>query len=163
MSTALALDQTGGGAQTAPLREALIHETGLLHELLGVLMRQRAGVAQDDLRAVDDSVFAAHRVLRTLDEARRRRRALLERLAGSEDIPLEDLDAVLGEDGDAALMAARDGLVDGARALSREVAVNRRILRQALTQGEAQIRTLCGAPAAVSAAGTGGLLVNRRV
>jgi len=163
VSAALALGQHGGGAQTAALREALVHEAGLLHDLLAVVLRQRAGVAADDLQAVDDSVYAAHRVLRTLEEARRRRRTLLARLAGSEDIPLEDLDAVLAEDGDAALLAARDQLVAGARGLSREIAVNRRILRQALSKGEEHIRTLCGAPPASGGAGAGGLLVNRRV
>ncbi len=163
MSAALALDQHAGGPQTAGLREALLHEAALLRDLLAVVLRQRAGVTADDLQAVDDSVYAAHRVLRTLEEARRRRRTLLERLVGSEDIPLDDLDAVLGEETDAQLLAARDDLVDGARVLSREIAVNRKILRQALTKGEAHIRTLCGAPATSAGGAASGLLVNRRV
>ena len=41
-----------------------------------------------------------------------------------------------------ALREARDGLHTCPRALSREVAVNRRILRQALACGDADARTL---------------------
>lgn len=154
------------------LRDALEAESRLLNDLLAVLLRQRRGVATEDLQTVDDSVYAAHRVLRTLEEARRRRRTLLGVLAGTEDVPLERLEDALGNHADDPLLRARDALLDLARGLSREIAVNRRVLRHALSTGEAQMRTLCGvAPsgpiaydgsAAVDQRG-GGLLVNRRV
>jgi hypothetical protein len=56
------------------LTDALTTERRLLDELIVVMRRQRTAVGQDDLQAVDDSVFSTHRVLVTLSEARRRRR-----------------------------------------------------------------------------------------
>ena len=44
-----------------------------------------------------------------------------------------------------ALRDARDELHNAARALSHEVALNRRILREALARGDAYARTLAGA------------------
>ena len=58
------------------LTDALLTERRLLDELIAVMRRQRTAVGQDDLQAVDDSVFSTHRVLVTLSEARRRRRNL---------------------------------------------------------------------------------------
>jgi hypothetical protein len=46
-----------------------------------------------------------------------------------------------------ALRTARDELHNAARSLSREVALNRRILREALAAGDAYARTLAGADA----------------
>jgi alcohol dehydrogenase class IV len=43
------------------------------------------------------------------------------------------------------LREARDELHDAARALSREVSINRRILREALAHGDTFARTLAGA------------------
>jgi hypothetical protein len=55
------------------------------------------------------------------------------------------LDEALGGRMTPALRAARDDLHYAARALSREVALNRRILREALACGDAYARTLTGA------------------
>jgi hypothetical protein len=54
------------------LTDALISERRLLEELITVMRRQRSAVGDDDLQSVDDSVFASHRVLVTLNEARQR-------------------------------------------------------------------------------------------
>jgi FlgN protein len=124
------------------LTDALITERRLLDELIGVLRRQRSAVGDDDLQRVDDSVFATHRVLVTLNEARRRRRTLNTLIGQREDIGIHALDQALGPRMTPALREARDGLHHAARALSREVAVNRRILREALTCGDADARTL---------------------
>jgi hypothetical protein len=129
------------------LTDALATERRLVEELIAVLRRQRSAVGDDDLQAVDDSVFATHRVLVTLSEARRRRRTLNTLIGQPEDLGIHALDEALGLRMTPALRAARDELVSSARSLSREVALNRRILREALACGDAFARTLAGAVA----------------
>jgi hypothetical protein len=127
------------------LTDALNTERRLLEELIGVMRRQRSAVGDDDLQSVDDSVFATHRVLVTLNEARRRRRALNTLIGQREDLGIHGLDEALGPRMTRALREARDQLHDAARALSHEVSLNRRILREALAHGDAYARTLAGA------------------
>jgi hypothetical protein len=126
------------------LTDALATERRLLDELITVMRRQRTAVGQDDLQAVDDSVFSTHRVLVTLSEARRRRRNLNTLIGQQEDLGIHGLDDALGSRMTDALRQARDELYRAARALSREVALNRRILREALACGDAFARTLAG-------------------
>jgi len=126
------------------LTDALLTERRLLDELIAVMRRQRTAVGQDDLQAVDDSVFSTHRVLVTLSEARRRRRNLNALIGQQEDLGIHALDDALGTRMTDALRQARDELYRAARALSREVAMNRRILREALACGDAFARTLAG-------------------
>jgi hypothetical protein len=126
------------------LTDALATERRLLDELITVMRRQRTAVGQDDLQAVDDSVFSTHRVLVTLSEARRRRRNLNALIGQHEDLGIHALDDALGSRMTDALRIARDELYRAARALSREVALNRRILREALACGDAFARTLAG-------------------
>jgi hypothetical protein len=152
------------------LADAMASEKRLIDELIAIMRRQRSAVAVDDLQGVDDSVFATHRVLVTLNEARRRRRALNRMLGEREDITIDALDHVLGPRMTEALREVRDALQVSARALSQEVAVNRQVLRQALASGEAYVRTLTGAPANVTYSAPtvaadpmrGGTLLNRR-
>jgi hypothetical protein len=127
------------------LTDALVTERRLLEELIAVMRRQRSAVGDDDLQVVDDSVFATHRVLVTLSEARRRRRNLNTLIGQREDLGIHGLDEALGPRMTQALRTARDELHDAARALSREVAINRRVLRQALASGDAYARVLAGA------------------
>jgi hypothetical protein len=134
------------------LAEALVTERRLLDELIAVMRRQRNAVGDDDLQLVDDSVFATHRVLVTLSEARRTRRSLNTLMGQPEDLGIHRLDEVLGPRMTPALRAARDDLHEAARALSREVALNRRVLREALACGDAYARTLAGAAATDKAA-----------
>jgi hypothetical protein len=126
------------------MTEALTTERRLIDELIGVMRRQRNAVGEDDLQAVDDSVFATHRVLVTLSEARRRRRNLNQLIGQPEDLGIHALDEALGPRMTIALRTARDELHNAARALSREVSINRRILREALAAGDAFARTLAG-------------------
>ncbi|HTR79270.1 MAG TPA: flagellar export chaperone FlgN, partial [Gemmatimonadaceae bacterium] len=116
-------------------------------EIIAIMRRQRTAVSADDLQAVDDSVFATHRVLVTLNEARRRRRAINVLFGEREDLPITQLDAVLGAKMTSQLSEAREALHATARKLSREVAMNRGILRQALASGDAYARVLTGAQA----------------
>jgi hypothetical protein len=140
-------------ALVASLVEALTTERRLLDELRAVLSRQRDAVDADDLQAVDDSVFATHRVLVTLEEARQRRRHLNTLIGEREDLGVHALDVVLGTRMTPALHAAREDLRNTAHALSQEVAVNRRVLRVALAMNRRRVQGEGGAaPARLSRA-----------
>jgi hypothetical protein len=122
------------------LVDALSAERRLLEELIAVIHRQRAALDDGDLQRVDDTVFATHRVLVTLDEARRRRRSLNLLIAQREDLGIDALEQVLGPRMTTALRIARDDLRNTARALSSEVAANRRILRDALARTDDRVQ-----------------------
>jgi hypothetical protein len=133
--------ESASTAQTTPspvdsLADALTTERRLLDELITVMRRQRSAVGQDDLQSVDDSVFATHRVLVTLSEARRRRRSLNTLIGQQEDLGLDALDDALGSRMTDVLRQAREDLRRTARVLSHEVSLNRRLLRLALTGGQ---------------------------
>jgi hypothetical protein len=155
------------------LSAALEGESRLLGELAAILRRQREGVASDDVQMVDDSVFAAHRIMRTIEEARRRRRTLTGMLLGAEDVPVRDLELALGARATPPLVLASCNLQVAAEALSREIEINRHVLRGAIQAGEAMVRTLCGARSApvsydatarsVQAPAGGGTLFNQQV
>jgi len=126
------------------LKDVLSREGKLLADLIQILRRQRTAVRKDDLAVVDETVYSAQRVFRTLAEARRRRRALLETLGVEGDVPLDDMEETLEGKMDEELGAARDGLRRTALELSRELDVNRRVLEGALSSGEELIRGLTG-------------------
>jgi len=142
------------------LLDALRSERKLLDDLVGTLRRQRSAVGTDDLQGVDDTVFATHRILATLGQARVRRRQINRLLVGVDELPARELEEALGAQMDEELRTACAELQASAGVLAREVDVNRRVLRDALANGDAQARTLAGA--AVSASQGGGLL-NRTV
>jgi hypothetical protein len=154
------------------LANAVTAEVRLLEDLVGVMRKQRAAVAADDLQGVDDSVFATHRILVTLGEARRQRRSLGKMIGGTEDLALRTLDDVLGDRMTEPLRDARDGLRAAALTLSREVEMNRQLLRSALSTGGDLMRGLYGAaepantyrPENHPGEGevTGGLLIDRQ-
>ena len=110
------------------LAEALNAERRLLDALNAVVRRQRAAVATDDLDAVSDCVFATHRMLVTLREARSHRQSIgaLIGLPGGADAGTDSLDRALGARMTAAIRTARDQLHEAARSLAREVAATRR-------------------------------------
>jgi len=132
-------------ATPAGLADALQTEARLLDKLVEVLLRQREAIAAQDVEGIDECVHSAHRVLLTLSEAQRRRRALLGTLVGAEDVPLRSLDEVLGEAATEAVVAARNRLLDAAAAAGREVAVNRHVVEAAMAASDAQLRLLAGA------------------
>ena len=129
------------------LKEALRSECKLLEDLAVVLERQRSGVAGDDIAAVDDSTFAAQRVLLTLSQARRRRKNLLKILVGREDVALADLQNALGPAMTDGIRDATAQLQAAARELAHVLDRNRRILQGAIHSGDQLIRALCGPPA----------------
>ena len=152
------------------LADALQSERRLIDELIQIMRQQREAVAVDNLQGVDDSVFAVQRVLLTLSEARKRRRAINARLGQSEDVALRDLLAAMGPYATEELQSSREALQGSARTLAREVSTNRQVLREALTSGEEMVRTLAGVGAqrnAYDSTGAGeapraSYLVNRR-
>ncbi len=157
-------------ATVAALTDVLRSECRLLQELLAVMQRQREAVAADDLTSVEESVYATHRVLHTLNEARRRRRSINRMLGESDDLSIRGLDDVLGMRMPEDLRRTRDELELLARALTSEVDINRRVLRHALATGDDYVRTLFGSlehRASYSADPrsdmdrSGGMLVNR--
>jgi hypothetical protein len=168
--------ETGRGSVAAmdALANAVTSEVRLLEDLIGVMRRQRSAVAADDLQGIDDSVYATHRVLVTLAEARRRRRSLSQLVAGVDDFPLRSLEQLLGDTLPDELRDARDGLHAAALTLSQEVETNRQILREAMAAGSEYVRSLYGGqgnePMALYSAepqrtereSHGGVLVDRR-
>src|SRR3954470_19825857 len=78
------------------IADAMAAEKAIIDELVSIMRKQRAAVAGNDLQALDDTVFATHRVLATLSQARRRRHILNTLLGEREDLPIEALDNVLG-------------------------------------------------------------------
>lgn len=166
------LVRVGGSASStvAALVDAHLSERRLLDELVAIMRRQRAAVAADDLQGVDDSVFATHRVLVTLGEARRRRRSLNTLIGGADELDSQALADALGGDVPPTLRDAREALRVAAGTLAGEVEVNRRILREAMATGDEYMRRLVssGAPARPDYAPTpaeprGGALLDRRV
>ncbi len=123
-------------ATIAALTDVLRSESRLLRELLVVVRRQREAVIAEDLRAVEESVYATHRVLHTLNEARRRRRGINHVLGEGDDLSLGGIGQALGADMPDELRRARDELESCARMLTREVRDNRRILRDALATAD---------------------------
>jgi FlgN protein len=160
-------------ATVETLAAALSGEVRLLEDLTGILRRQREGVASDDVQKVDDSVFAAHRMMRTIEEARRRRRTLIAILLGAGDVPPRELPQALGARATTDLIIAVDRLHSAGDTLSREIEINRRVLRGAIEAGDRVVRALCGARGApvsydaganaVPAPAGGGALFNQQV
>jgi hypothetical protein len=109
------------------LAAALNAERRVIDELSEVVRRQRTAVATDDMDAVGDCVFATHRMLVTLREARSHRRSIgtLIGLPGGDDAGTDSLERALGARMTPAIRVARDGLREAARALAREVAASR--------------------------------------
>ena len=112
------------------LADAMVSEKRLVDELIRILRRQRHAVSADDRDGIDDTLFATHRVLDTLGEARRRRHSLNRMLGERESLPIEALDDVLGARMTDSLRSVRRSLQCSATALSCAVTANRMLLRQ---------------------------------
>ncbi|ODT04254.1 MAG: hypothetical protein ABS52_05365 [Gemmatimonadetes bacterium SCN 70-22] len=159
MTASAPLDQiprrTGpaAGASIPHLVAALREEERLILDLIDIMHVQRVAVAQDDLRRVDDSVFATHRILCTLREAQRRRQNLAVVLCDGASVDIHDVDRYLGVRMSDELGEARAALRLAAERLSAEVAQNRRVLRGAMQANESQMRVVAGAPPAGGAPG----------
>ena len=129
------------------LYDALVSERKLLDDLIAQMRRQRSAVGSDDIDGVDDSTFATHRILATLGQARQRRRQLNVLLTDNEDTTLRQIEEMLGARMNARLVDARQRLQHSADILAREVGMNRKLLREAITSNDQHVRTLVGSPA----------------
>ncbi|HLV26689.1 MAG TPA: hypothetical protein VKZ41_10265 [Gemmatimonadales bacterium] len=169
-TTTTAQRRSGGIAPHAltALVELYRCEARLLDDLTGVLHRQQVALESDDLDAVDDTVFALHRVLGTLAEARRRRNEVHAMIAGVEQLDSEAIDKLLGGDPPHELVEARSVLRSSARELAGQVSRSRARLEGAVANGAALIRSVYGEKAQEAPAGWtqsesphGGMLLNR--
>lgn len=146
MQTAF-LDSQAALTKEDTMREMLVsaleHEVGLLDGLRAVFVQQREALAAGDPTALDDGVFAATRIMRTMDEARRRRRHLTANLLGS-DLDFDELDAVLSDARNRPVRNALIGVREAAAALRAEVRVLRQILQVSLSDNRRHLEVLLG-------------------
>lgn len=147
MLTAFTEEYRGAAEEDDELRALLVtalrEEVGLLDGLRAVFAAQREAVAQGDPHALDDGVFAATRVMRTMDEARRRRQRLMTRLVGA-PTESEDVEAVLAGSANRPVRLAREEVREAATRLRGEVTLLRRILSVALEDNERYLGVLLG-------------------
>lgn len=161
-TTLLNTEAAAGGLRVPPamletLYDALFSERRLIDDLIVQMRRQRNAVAVDDIQTVDESTYATHRILATLGQARQRRRQLNVLLGGSEDCSLRELEEMLSGQIDHRLQDARARLKQAADTLTREVGMNRRLLREALARTQQHARTLSGATSLASTYASEGL------
>lgn len=126
------------------LLDALVSERRLLDDLIAQMRRQRSAVVADDIQGVDDSTFATHRILATLGQARRRRCQLNLLLGGSEECAWANLEQSHGLRMDPRFAEARQRLQHAADLLTREVGMNRKLLREAISATGQHSATLAG-------------------
>lgn len=125
------------------LVSALDEEVELLESLREIFSAQRDALRKGDPMALDDGVFSATRVMRTMEEARRRRRRLTLNLLGS-DLEFDELDTVLTGSRNRPVRMARERVRAAAGRLRDEVATLQRILRVALQDNRVYLETLLG-------------------
>lgn len=137
------------------LSDALLAERKLIDDLTQVVLRQRSAIAVDDLQGIDDSVFATHRLLLTLGEARTGRRSINAMVGCREETGVKHLEDALGPLMTPKLRVAREELQGAATTLSREIGINRRILREAIANSDSLVRAVVGAPSDAAQQGYG--------
>lgn len=98
------------GPIISALSDVLRSEARLLRELAIVMQSQKEALATTDTQAVEDSVYAIHRVLHTLKTARERRRSINRILAASDEMAIGEFETVLGSEMTPDLRAACDDL-----------------------------------------------------
>jgi hypothetical protein len=130
------------------LTGALCHELRLIDDLSQALMRQRMAVAADDPGAVESSMQAIGRTLLTLEEARRRRGALMALIIGDATVALADLEIQLGFPAPDDFVTAREAVRGATEAASRKLVINQAILRRAAEAGDAFLQELFSSTAA---------------
>lgn len=161
---------------TGRLEATLVKEAELLRELRAIFRKQREALVRGDAERLDDGVFAATRLMRTLDEARASRRKVTRSLIGSE-LDFLELDAALMDADNRGLRSAREDVLEAARELLREVSVlrgslhvllddNRRCLDMLLGDGQSPSGAWTAQPdGGVAGPGSGAVraVVDRRV
>ena len=121
---------------------AVQQEGRQLEALRSAVLQQREAVVQGDLPAVEASVRLAGRALLTLQEARRHRAAVLQRLVGDPAQPLMDLDTRFETPLPEGFLAARSGLRRLATETAEDVWRNQELLLAALRERDALLQEL---------------------
>lgn len=114
------------------LADTFVEERAVLDQLGAVLYRQRAAVGTDDMPAVNDAVFAMHRLLLSLGETREQRRAIHQLLGCGAGRGIDQLEVMLGDTMTQRLRTERDTLQRTARGLSIEIDLNRQLIQEKL-------------------------------
>jgi hypothetical protein len=128
-------------ARLSGLAGALVQEQRLIEELRQALLRQRAGMATGDPELIHGSDYAIARTRLTLEEARRRRASLAIAVVGRPGVALSDLESFVGVL-PAPLLAAREAVHRAAEITAQDLAINQRMVRQALEAGDAFLQQL---------------------
>lgn len=155
MRETLAREPRGGvpdDGLSARLEATLEKEAELLNELRQVFRRQREALVRGDAERLDDGVFAATRLMRTLDEARASRRKVTVGLVGA-DVDFLELDDVLSHRASTELLGAREAVLQAAQGLRQEVAVLRSSLHVLLDDNRRCLDALLGVGAPPATAG----------
>lgn len=131
----------------AGLARALRDEASVLEQLESAMASQRAAVSANDDESLRMSTNAVARIVRTLDEAKKRRASVVHYLTGREDLALNQLEYFLGEPLPLDLDTARAQVRLAAQSVAREAAVNRAVLRRAKDANDAFLQELFSAVA----------------
>lgn len=124
------------------LAESLRDEARMFDTLADILRSLRDAVASDDIDAMDQSVFATHRLHVNLGEAHKRRRQLNQLLGETGDLSVIVIADFFGGNVPREVGAAADRLAAAGRAVQREVALNRRVLRDAILSADRVARAV---------------------
>jgi hypothetical protein len=121
---------------------AVEQERRLLEALRRAVLQQREAVTLGDVPGLESSMRLAGRALLTLQEARRHRAAVLQRLLGDPGQPLSELDARFERPLPEAFMAARTSMRRSATEVAEEVWRNQKLLLGALRERDALLQEL---------------------
>jgi hypothetical protein len=148
---------------TAALVRGLATERGLLEELRGRLIEQRAALAADDTGTLEQVVHEIGRTLLTLREARRQRGLLMEMVTGESGGGLVEAAALVGGSEAEAIRGLGQDLHAAAVAASRELLINQTAIRRAIESGERFLQHLLTVPGGLPETGAAsGVLLNQR-
>ena len=126
----------------ADLTCALERECRMLDELHRAVLQQREAVALGDAPGVESSNRLAGRALLTLQENRRHRATLLQRMVGDLAQPLADLEAHFDTALQEPFLAARRRMQSSANVVAGEVCRNQEVLLGVLRERDAMLQQL---------------------
>ncbi len=126
----------------ADLTVALERECRLMDDLHRAVLQQRDAVADNDAPNVESSIRLAGRTLLTLQETRRHRAALLQRLVGDPAQPLADLERRFEAPLPETLLAVRRRVQHTATEVAEAVWHNQEMLLGAVREREALLLEL---------------------
>ena len=129
------------------LAHALRDEAVVLEQLDCVMASQAAAIAAQDDAALHQNFQAIRRIVRTFDEAKKRRASVVHYLTGREDLALDQLEFFLGDPLPINLDAARAQLWLAAQSVAREAQVNKAAVRRAKDANNALLQELFSAVA----------------